>query len=112
MVSETSFRQKRNRLLGAIRAVPAWLMVKAVSLYQLVISPLLGPRCRFYPTCSCYTRAALEQHGFLKGLVLSTWRVLRCHPWSGTHWHDPVPKRFAWRDIFGYKRIDKSEIKQ
>lgn len=81
-----------------------------IKIYSRFISPLFAPRCRFYPTCSGYSRKAFSRHGFLKGFALSTWRFLRCHPWSGHHWYDPVPKRFAWRDIFGYKRIGKDNI--
>lgn len=75
-----------------------------VWLYGKLISPLYAPTCRYSPTCSSYAREAFYRHGFFKGCYLSTARILRCHPWAGPHWHDPVPKRFAWRDILGYKR--------
>ncbi|MHB1360784.1 MAG: membrane protein insertion efficiency factor YidD [Rhodocyclaceae bacterium] len=58
--------------------------------YQLVISPLLPPSCRFYPSCSHYAIEALERHGPLKGLWLSLRRVGRCNPWHPGG-HDPVP---------------------
>ncbi|GAA6136776.1 hypothetical protein NBRC116583_05230 [Arenicella sp. 4NH20-0111] len=58
--------------------------------YKLVISPLLGTNCRFAPTCSEYTRDALELHGAFKGSCLAIKRVCRCHPWGG-HGFDPVP---------------------
>ena len=58
--------------------------------YQLAISPMLGPRCRFYPSCSCYAHTAVERFGVLRGLVLSVRRIARCHPFcSGGY--DPVP---------------------
>lgn len=58
--------------------------------YQLLISPLLLPSCRFLPTCSEYAKQALEMHGPIKGLILAAWRLLRCHPLcSGGY--DPVP---------------------
>jgi uncharacterized protein len=60
--------------------------------YQYLISPLLGPRCRFYPSCSHYACESLEQHGVIKGSYLATRRVLRCHPGSAGGW-DPVPKK-------------------
>ncbi|MDR2926051.1 MAG: membrane protein insertion efficiency factor YidD [Azoarcus sp.] len=65
------------------------LLIRA---YQLGISPLLGPRCRFYPTCSDYALEALTVHGLAKGCWLSLTRILRCHPWhpGGI---DPVPPR-------------------
>jgi putative membrane protein insertion efficiency factor len=50
--------------------------------YQLVLSPLLGPRCRFYPSCSSYAVQALTTHGALKGTWLAGRRLLRCHPWN------------------------------
>ena len=60
--------------------------------YQLVISPLLGPRCRFQPTCSEYAIDAIKIHGFAKGCWLSTKRVLKCHPLNDGG-HDPVPPK-------------------
>lgn len=75
-----------------------------IRFYRLAVSPLIGPRCRYEPTCSAYALAALERHGLLKGLWLAAGRILRCHPWSSSCRHDPVPERFAWRDIMGYKR--------
>lgn len=58
--------------------------------YHIVISPLLGTNCRFAPSCSEYTRIAIEQHGPLKGSYLGVKRICRCHPWGG-HGFDPVP---------------------
>jgi len=50
--------------------------------YQLLVSPLTGPRCKYYPTCSQYALDALREFGLLRGLVLAGWRLLRCNPWS------------------------------
>ena len=58
--------------------------------YQLAISPLLPPSCRFYPSCSCYAIEALQRHGALKGAWLAARRIARCHPWNPGG-HDPVP---------------------
>ncbi|WP_426564250.1 membrane protein insertion efficiency factor YidD [Angustibacter sp. McL0619] len=60
----------------------AWLLLQAVRGYQLVLSPLLGPRCRFYPSCSAYAVTALRRHGALRGSWLAARRLLRCHPWN------------------------------
>lgn len=60
--------------------------------YQLGVSPLLGPRCRFYPSCSCYMHSAIELHGALKGTWLGMRRVLRCHPLHQGG-YDPVPPK-------------------
>ena len=53
-----------------------------IRLYQRFISPLIRPRCRYYPTCSAYAVNAIRSFGILRGLVLATWRVVRCNPWS------------------------------
>jgi putative membrane protein insertion efficiency factor len=58
--------------------------------YQLAISPLLGPRCRFYPSCSQYASEAIEIHGALRGTWLAMKRISRCHPWNEGGL-DPVP---------------------
>ena len=49
---------------------------------QKFISPFTPPRCKYYPTCSAYALEAYRKHGLIKGTVLSTWRLLRCNPWS------------------------------
>ncbi|MEF1186018.1 membrane protein insertion efficiency factor YidD, partial [Vibrio sinaloensis] len=60
--------------------------------YQGFISPLLGPRCRFTPTCSTYAIEALKAHGFVKGCWLSSKRLLKCNPLNKKGWtYDPVP---------------------
>jgi uncharacterized protein len=58
--------------------------------YQLAIAPLLGPRCRFYPSCSEYSMESLRRHGVLRGLWLTVRRIVRCHPWHPGG-YDPVP---------------------
>ena len=57
-------------------------LIWLVRAYQLLISPLLGPTCKFYPSCSTYAVTALQTHGPLSGVWLATRRLLRCHPWS------------------------------
>ena len=64
----------------------------AVRAYQLVLSPLLGPRCRHLPTCSDYALQAIAVHGPWRGAWLSAGRILRCHP-LGTSGYDPVPEK-------------------
>lgn len=66
------------------------VLVLLVRGYQLFISPLLGPRCRFYPTCSQYAIQALRTHGLFKGTWLAARRIVRCHPWLPGG-YDPVP---------------------
>ncbi|MBR2634082.1 MAG: membrane protein insertion efficiency factor YidD [Clostridia bacterium] len=67
-----------------------------IRLYQRFLSPLLGPHCRFTPTCSAYAVTAFQKHGFFKGFVLTAWRLLRCNPF-GKCGFDPVPDRFPKR---------------
>jgi uncharacterized protein len=62
----------------AARAV----VLAPIRVYQRLVSPLLGPRCRYHPTCSAYAVDAIRSFGILRGVVLAAWRVLRCNPWS------------------------------
>ena len=57
----------------------ALLLLRA---YQTLVSPMLGPRCKYHPTCSQYAADALREFGLVRGLVLAGWRLLRCNPWS------------------------------
>jgi putative membrane protein insertion efficiency factor len=60
--------------------------------YQLLLSPWFGSRCRFYPSCSCYTHTAIAQYGALRGSWLGLRRLLRCHPFNEGG-YDPVPDK-------------------
>lgn len=93
-------------------SIPVRFTQIIVRLYCTLLSPVLGRNCRFHPTCSSYMHDALEQHGFLKGMYLGARRILSCNPWNKKDFHDPVPKRFAWRDILGYKRSINLKNKQ
>jgi putative membrane protein insertion efficiency factor len=66
------------------------LALGLIRLYQLVISPLLPPACRFIPTCSAYGHEAIQRHGFWRGSWLAARRLARCHPFSPGG-YDPVP---------------------
>lgn len=67
-----------------------------IRVYQLAISPALGPRCKYEPSCSRYAVQAIRRHGVARGLVLAGWRLLRCNPWSHGG-HDPVEAQRVFR---------------
>lgn len=66
------------------------LLIGIIRFYQLAVSPLTPPSCRFVPTCSEYGIEAIRKHGALKGGWLTLKRICRCHPWGGSG-YDPVP---------------------
>jgi len=68
----------------------ARLLIGAILVYRYTLSPLLGPRCRYLPTCSAYALEAVQRHGPWRGGWLAIKRLCRCHPWGGAG-HDPVP---------------------
>jgi putative membrane protein insertion efficiency factor len=70
-----------------ILSYPFILLIK---IYQYVISPIFGPKCRFTPTCSSYALQAFKKYGVFKGGWLAIKRIARCHPWGGSG-YDPVP---------------------
>lgn len=63
-----------------LKRLPAKVLITGVRFYQITISPLLGPTCRFQPTCSAYFIGAINKHGVLIGTAKGIWRILRCHP--------------------------------
>ena len=70
------------------------LIILFIKFYQIFFSPLLGVNCRFYPTCSVYSIEALKKYGFLKGIILSSKRLLSCHPFGS----------------YGFKPLDQAEV--
>ena len=68
-----------------------FLVLKIIRVYQKYLSPLLGPSCRFHPTCSEYTFQAIETYGVFRGGFLAIKRILKCNPWGGSGF-DPLPK--------------------
>ncbi|MGZ4978438.1 MAG: membrane protein insertion efficiency factor YidD [Methylobacter sp.] len=71
-----------------------FILIAIIKFYKYFISPLLGDRCRFYPSCSSYSLEALQLHGAIIGSYLSLKRILKCHPFhqGGI---DPVPEKFG-----------------
>lgn len=80
---QSELASERPSLAGRILLLPVYF-------YRYVISPLLGPRCRFEPSCSAYAIEAVNRHGPLQGLVLAIRRLAKCHPWHHGG-YDPVP---------------------
>ena len=72
------------------------LFVLSIILYQRLISPYLPQSCRFQPTCSEYAKEAIERHGIVKGSILASKRLIKCHPikfLGGSEGYDPVPEK-------------------
>lgn len=73
--------------------------------YQRFISPALPPSCIYEPTCSHYGYEAIEKHGIINGVLMTTWRVLRCNPFSHGG-YDPVPENWSLLRPFSHGRTD------
>ena len=84
--------QLADRLDEPLRRLPVLALTVLVRGYQLFVSPLLGPRCRFYPSCSAYAIDAILRHGVARGTWLALRRLARCHP-ACAPGYDPVPAK-------------------
>jgi len=80
------------RFRESLGLLPRRVLVGAVRIYRLLLSPWLGNACRFEPTCSVYAIGALERHGAVAGTAMTIGRIGRCHPWCAGGF-DPVPDR-------------------
>jgi len=89
----SSIRPLMRRLLSFLIWIPRLLLIGLVRAYQLLLSPHMGNTCRFHPTCSEYAIQAFRQYGVVRGLILTVYRLGRCHPWGG-HGYDP-PRWFG-----------------
>ena len=81
-----------RQAVAALSKVSILMVVSLIRVYQYAISPLLGPRCRFYPSCSQYAIDAVRMHGMMRGSYLAIKRLCRCHPGCAGG-HDPVKER-------------------
>jgi putative membrane protein insertion efficiency factor len=86
----------------SLAALPGLVLQAAIRIYQLVLSPVLQPSCRFHPSCSEYARQAIARFGALDGTWLAVKRLARCHPWGGSG-HDPVPESLADTHPLGHR---------
>ncbi len=71
------------------------ILTPIIFIYQKLISPLLGPRCKYHPSCSNYLTQAITTHGIFKGIILGILRIIRCNPFSGGG-YNPVPSKGKW----------------
>ena len=82
-----------RRVGSSLRRITSAVLIAPIRFYQMCISPLTPPTCRFTPPCSSYAVEAIRLHGPLKGLYLAVRRILRCRP-GGGFGYDPVPEEF------------------
>ena len=80
-----------TKLWRLITLILSSLLKGLIKVYKYTVSPLLGPKCRYLPTCSSYGVQAIERYGPFLGGWLTVKRICRCNPW-GAHGYDPVPK--------------------
>jgi hypothetical protein len=85
--------ERARAALALARRLPALALIGVIRVYQLVISPLTPPSCRYYPSCSTYAVVALRRHGLLRGGWLAVRRLARCHPWTPGGVDDVPPAR-------------------
>ncbi|TAD75861.1 MAG: membrane protein insertion efficiency factor YidD [Oscillatoriales cyanobacterium] len=87
----------------------AQLAIALVRAYQRWLSPLLGPNCRYYPTCSHYAIGSMQQFGVVRGSLLGVARILRCHPFHPGG-YDPVPAAWSWQAVMGRSSLDTGAL--
>ena len=78
-----------KRFLQTVVMLPSWMLIGCVRGYQLGISPLFGPTCRFTPSCSNYFIQAVRKYGAVRGSLKGLWRICRCHPFGGSGYDPP-----------------------
>lgn len=102
---------KAMRIRDALARLPGLLLIALVRGYRLLLSPVLAPSCRFWPSCSEYAMEALRNHGAARGSWLSARRLCRCHPWATGGIDNVPPAGFSnnrWR-AYESSRQDSSD---
>jgi len=94
-------------MINFLKKLLSALLIGLVNIYRYLISPVIGPRCRFHPTCSSYMIEAIQRHGPIKGTWLGLKRLGRCHPYNDGG-YDPVPEH----DCKAHPNTEKTEKKQ
>lgn len=86
-------KSKENKFykFSEIEKLLCLFLILCIDLYKILISPIFGLNCKFFPSCSKYSKLALKKHGFLKGIYYSIRRILKCNPWNKRGGYDPVP---------------------
>lgn len=82
-----------RRVMGLLGRIPQMLLLGLLWVYRSFVSPLTGPTCRYYPSCSSYAVTAVQRHGALRGSWLAVRRLGRCHPWAAGGVDDVPPPR-------------------
>lgn len=90
---DSHLRRRGSAVLRLLRSVPRLVLVALLRVYQSVISPMTGPTCRYYPSCSQYALVAVQRHGAVRGTWLAARRLARCHPWAAGGVDDVPPAR-------------------
>lgn len=86
-------------IVRSIPLLPRNAVIAFLSGYRKVISPLYGDVCAYYPSCSAYAVGAVQQHGAVRGALLSAWRILRCNPWTSGGVDDATPHQHFRYDL-------------
>lgn len=86
-------REGGHHVFGTIRRLPQLVLLGLLRVYQSVVSPMTGPTCRYYPSCSQYAVVAVQRHGAVRGSWLAVRRLARCHPWTPGGVDDVPPAR-------------------
>ncbi|HEY2146952.1 MAG TPA: membrane protein insertion efficiency factor YidD [Pirellulales bacterium] len=78
-----------SKTWGFLRAIPVWILIGLVRVYQWTLSPIIGRQCRFQPTCSNYFIGAVQKYGAIRGTLKGIARILRCNPFCQGGWDPP-----------------------